>query len=182
MRVEILASWVVALALVWGCQRTEVAAPAAVGAEAPTDGWSELLPNARQPLEGVVSGGQPTADQLARAAASGYKTVVNLRVPGERGADDEPAQVERLGMAYVALPIDGAEGITEANARELRRLLDGAERPLLLHCGSGNRVGALLALAAYHVDGKSAEESIRYGLDSGLTRLEPVVRERLAEN
>ena len=52
--------------------------------------------------------------------------------------------------------------------------------PVLLHCGSGNRVGALLALAAFHVDGRPADAALQYGLDSGLTRLEPVVRDHLS--
>ena len=144
------------------------------------DDWVALLPNARQPRESVVSGGQPSEDQLRMAAEAGYKTVINLRTPGESGLEDEAAIVGELGMTYVSLPIDGEAGITADNARELSRLLDESEAPVLLHCGSGNRVGALLALEAFHVEGRSAEESIQYGLDSGLTRLEPVVRERLA--
>lgn len=149
-------------------------------AREPGVAWNDLVPNARQPLDGVVSGGQPTAEQLAQAAAAGFKTVINLRMPGERGTDDEAAQVAGFGMEYVALPIPGADGITEKNARELVRLLEVSERPVLLHCGSGNRIGALLALSSYYVDGRSPEEAIQYGLDSGMTRLEPVVREHLA--
>ena len=144
------------------------------------DDWAKLLPNARRPLDGVVSGGQPSEEQLAAAAAAGYRTVINLRMPSEDGLPGEAERVAELGLDYLSLPIDGADGITEDNARELAQALETAERPLLLHCGSGNRIGALLALSAYHVDGKSAEESIQFGLDSGLTRLEPVVRERLA--
>jgi hypothetical protein len=47
-----------------------------------------------------------------------------------------------------------------------------------MHCGSGNRVGAVLALRQ-SLNGASDEESIQYGKDAGLTRLEDVVRERL---
>jgi uncharacterized protein (TIGR01244 family) len=156
---------------------------AAQEAEAPRPAeteWTELLPNARQPLADVVSGGQPSEAQLAEAAAAGYRTVINLRMPSEDGLPDEAARVAELGMEYVSLPIDGAEAITEDNARALSRSLETAERPVLLHCGSGNRVGALLALSAYYVDGRSADEALQYGLDSGLTRLEPLVRERLS--
>lgn len=173
---------ILALPLLGGCQRAEVEAPVNTDppqASAPVEqaAWSELLPNATQPLADVVGGGQPTAEQLAAAAAAGYKTVINLRMPGEHDADDEAAQIAGLGMEYVALPIPGADGITEENARELARLLGEAERPAILHCGSGNRVGALLALSAFHVDGKTADEAIQYGLDSGMTRLESTVRE-----
>ncbi len=150
------------------------------GTEASAAEWTDLLPNAKRPLAGVVSGGQPSEEQLARAAAAGYRTVINLRMPSEDGVADEEARVAELGMQYVSLPIDGADGITEENARALAESLETSERPVLLHCGSGNRIGALLALSSYYVEGKSADEAIQYGLDSGLTGLEPVVRERLA--
>ncbi len=171
--------------LLAGCQHADTHAPHQAEpappppAEAQVD-WNDLLPNPRQPKDGVLSGGQPTAGQLAQAAEAGFRTVINLRMPGERGADDEEAQVAQLGMEYVHMPINGAEGITEENARELSRLLETSEQPVLLHCGSGNRVGALLALSAYHVEGASAEEALQYGLKSGMTRLESTVREHLA--
>jgi hypothetical protein len=53
----------------------------------------------------------------------------------------------------------------------------------MLHCGSGNRIGALFALMAFHLEGESADRALQVGREAGLTRLEPVVRERLeAEN
>ncbi len=140
-------------------------------------GWEDLLPNARRPAQGVLSGGQPTVEQLEAAGRAGFKTVINLRAAGEPGTRE--SEVEAAGMHYVELPIAGTEAISEANARALAAALEEAEHPVLLHCGSGNRVGALLALKAFHVDGMSAEEALQYGLDSGLTRLEPVVRKAL---
>lgn len=135
--------------------------------------------NVKTPLEGVTSGGQPTDNELRQAAELGYKTVVNLRTDGEEIPFDEPALVEELGMEYVRLPIAGAEGITSENAAALAAILNDAERPILLHCGSGNRVGALFALDAYDRLGKDAEAALQVGLDAGLTGLEPVVREKL---
>lgn len=135
--------------------------------------------NALTPLEGVTSGGQPTEDEFRQAAKLGYKTVVNLRTDGEEIPFDEPALVEELGMKYVHLPIAGAEGITSENAAALAEILDDAERPLILHCGSGNRIGALFALDAHERLGQDAETALQTGLDAGMTRLEPVVREKL---
>jgi len=135
--------------------------------------------NALTPLPGVLSGGQVTAEQLAEAAAAGFRTVVNLRTSEEPLDWDEPARVEALGMRYVALPIAGADDLTRENAEELARILDEAQRPLLLHCGSGNRIGALFALKAFYLEGKDAESALRVGLDAGLTKLEPKVREVL---
>lgn len=135
--------------------------------------------NAKTPLEGVTSGGQPTEDEFRQAAKLGYKTVVNLRTDGEEIPFDEPALAEQLGMKYVHLPIAGAEGITSENAAALAEILGDAERPVLLHCGSGNRVGALFALDAHQRLGQDAETALQTGFDAGMTRLEPVVREKL---
>lgn len=98
-------------------------------------------------------------------------------MPAEEGT--RAAEVEKLGMTFVAIPVDGAEGVTEANSRALATALEEADQPIVVHCGSGNRVGALFAFKAYHVDGRTAEEALVIGKGAGLTRLEPVVRERL---
>ena len=148
--------------------------------------WAESPPvaelqirNAKTPIEGVTSGGQPTEDELHQAAELGYQTVVNLRTEAEEMPFDEAELVESLGMHYVSLPVAGSEGINAENARALAEVLDRSARPILLHCGSGNRVGALFALKAYAVDGKDAATALQVGRDAGLTRLEPVVREKL---
>jgi uncharacterized protein (TIGR01244 family) len=158
---------------------TETGEPASEAAPAPAP--EIQIPNARMPLDGVLTGGQPTEEQLAELADAGYRTVVNLRTPGENEISDREAELaEKLGLRYVQVPVAGAEGLTEANVRKLADLLeDGSGYPLVVHCGSGNRVGALFALKALQIDGKSAEEALQIGKQAGLTRLEPVVREKL---
>jgi hypothetical protein len=47
-----------------------------------------------------------------------------------------------------------------------------------VHCGSGNRVGALAALLAAE-EGADIDEALDVGRAAGLTRLEAVVREQL---
>jgi len=138
-----------------------------------------LVKNGMMPFEGVLTGGQPTDEQLAALRDVGYKTVINLRQPDERGTRGEAETVAELGMAYVSIPVAGKEGLNEENAAALAAALDQADGPVLLHCGSGNRVGALLALKAFWLEGATAEEAMDVGLAGGVTRLEPVVRELL---
>jgi uncharacterized protein (TIGR01244 family) len=141
---------------------------------------TELVPNQKAPAPGAISGGQPSREQLVASRDAGYRTVMNLRTPGEGGAiDDETALVAELGMDYVSIPIAGAAGLTRDNVEAFARALEAAERPVLIHCGSGNRIGALFALKAFYLDGKSAEEALSIGRASGLTRLEGAVREIL---
>ncbi|MEM7050141.1 MAG: sulfur transferase domain-containing protein [Acidobacteriota bacterium] len=166
------------LLIAGGCQSS--AAGAGSGSATAVDesvDWQGLVPNARQPADGVVSGGQPTADQLAAAQEAGFQTVINLRTEGEPGA--RQAEVEAFGLSYVELPIAGAAGLTRDNVEALAEILEEVQKPALLHCGSGNRIGALFALKAFWLDGEAPEAALEKGLDSGLTRLEPKVRELL---
>lgn len=134
------------------------------------------------PVDGITSAGQPDAAALEVFAESGYAVVIDMRGPNEdRGIEDFAGAVESRGMKYVAFPISSAEEINLDKAGELDKLLEGIDGPALLHCGSGNRVGAMLALRQ-SLKGASDEEALAHGKDAGLTRLEPRVREALGEN
>lgn len=133
-----------------------------------------------QTLSGITSAGQPDEAAFRVFADSGYAAVIDLRTDSEDRGLDEQAVVERLGMDYVSLPI-GSDGISFDNARALDELLSGYDQPVLVHCASGNRVGALLALRA-SLKGADDETAMELGKQSGLTGLEPAVREALEEN
>ena len=152
---------------------------AAVSAASPT--LLLPIPNARIPIPGVLSGGQPTKAQIDAAAAAGYKTVINLRPDTESGFDWEAAAVKTGGMTYVSIPVAGVAGLTKENvARFDAALKDAAAKgPTLLHCGSGNRIGALLALRAVWLEGKDPAAGLEYGRASGLTGLDPAVKSML---
>lgn len=161
-------------------QAPEPPAEAQPSAEAAAEA-AVLLPEGRAPLPGVLTGGQPDAEQLAALAAAGFRTVVDLRRSGEPyPRREEEAALQALGLDYVSIPLGGPEDLTEANARALAAVLAGEEAyPVVIHCASGNRVGALLALKAAWVDGAPPEEALELGLAAGLTRLEPAVRKLL---
>jgi uncharacterized protein (TIGR01244 family) len=137
------------------------------------------LPNRRDPLAGITTAGQPDAAQLEGAAKAGFKSVIDLRGPDEDRGLDEPAVVARLGMSYVSLPVEGAAGVSYANASALDKLLAKVERPVLIHCSTGNRAGALLALRA-KLGGADSETALALGKTAGLKGLEPTVEQKLA--
>jgi uncharacterized protein (TIGR01244 family) len=120
---------------------------------------------------------QPTAEALVKLPAAGVRTVINLRPAGEAPHLDEKSVVEKAGMQYRSLPIDGAAGLTRDNVVAFDRLLTEArEGKVLLHCASGNRVGAMMALRARWIQGKSSEEALAIGRGSGLKGLEGDVK------
>lgn len=138
------------------------------------------IPNLLTPEPGYLSGGQPGSEELDAAADAGVGYIINLRPTSEDPGFDEPGKLREQGIAYAVLGIAGPEDLSADNARKLDRLL--AEHPdttTLVHCGSGNRVGALMALRAAWVQDKSREEALEIGRQWGLTKLEGVVSQLL---
>ncbi|MBW2464866.1 MAG: hypothetical protein JRH11_24670 [Deltaproteobacteria bacterium] len=122
--------------------------------------------------DGLTTGGMPDQAVLEAARDRGITTVISLRTLEEPGAAEEGALVEELGMTFVSIPVAGAEGITEANARLVRDAVGDDAAGTLLHCGSSNRVGALLALGAFFIDGASKDDAMTLGREAGLMSLE----------
>jgi uncharacterized protein (TIGR01244 family) len=116
--------------------------------------------------------GQPSAEAIAQLRSAGITTVIDLRPDQETPELDEKAAVEQTGIKYLALPISGAADLTRENVARFDQLLKAtATGNVLIHCASGNRVGAMLALQARWVLGKSAEESLAIGKAAGMTGL-----------
>lgn len=133
-----------------------------------------------QPLPGLYTAGQPAASDWAAIKARGVRTVVNLRAPGELKDRDEAAEVHAAGLRYVEIPVSGAEGINPANARALHAALAPAHGGgVLVHCASGNRAGALLALEQREGDGVAAQRALDIGKSGGVTGLEGRLRQAL---
>lgn len=136
------------------------------------------VPNAMTPEADVLTGGQPDTSALKAAAAAGYKTVITTRAPGEPVGFDERALVESLGMAFHELPVTGAN-LNAQTVEAFDALMADAQRPVLLHCGSGNRIGALYALREGWLRGADTATAMRVGESAGMTGLAPAVRSLL---
>ena len=135
------------------------------------------IPNAKQAFPGILTGGQPSEAQLIEAQQKGYKTVINLRPVAEQNGLDEGDQVKKLGMHYINIPVSGANDLTSANSQALNKALSDINKyPVLIHCASGNRVGALFALDANQRAQLPIDAAIDIGKKAGLTHLEDTVR------
>jgi uncharacterized protein (TIGR01244 family) len=133
------------------------------------------------PVDGVTSSGQPDQAAFEVFSDSGYVAVIDMRGEKEdRGMKDEQSAIKKLGMEYVLLPIEDEDAINFENAAKLDKLIASYDGPVLVHCGSGNRVGALLALRK-SLNGASDEDAFAYGKDGGLTSLEDLVWKRLGK-
>ncbi|WP_081611489.1 fused DSP-PTPase phosphatase/NAD kinase-like protein [Kordiimonas gwangyangensis] len=146
-----------------------MAMPSALYAdEQPTADYG-TIPNAREIEPGLLTGGRPSNEDLERLKNAGYKSVINLE-----GLDAhslaEAAAADELGLKYIAIPVTSAD-ITRENAIRLDDALKLSGTPVFVHCASGNRAGALMALRAYFVQNMSPAAAIDEGKRAGLTSL-----------
>jgi len=102
------------------------------------------VPNACQLLPSVVTGGQPSAANLASFKAAGGEVVLDLRDPMEPRPLDEAAQARALGLEYVVAPVGSGTMTDETLDHILGVLRQAGDRLVFVHCGSGNRVGGAL--------------------------------------
>jgi uncharacterized protein (TIGR01244 family) len=130
---------VIAFVAVWS-------ASIAAAEDIPKSVAPEAIPNYTVVNPGLAAAGQPSPEALARLKSFGFKTVVNLRTPGEdKVVEKEAAIVTAQGLRYVSVPISPGT-FSAADVAAVRKILDDdASAPVLLHCASANRVGGLWA-------------------------------------
>ncbi len=115
-----------------------------------------VLGNFREVVPGVVyRSAQPTADQLARWQHQyGLKTVINLRgVDTDDYAEEKRATAER-GLTQIDIAWPQHRFLASSDVAELLKALDGAPRPVLVHCAGGvDRSGAVGVITAMRLGG-----------------------------
>lgn len=173
---RLLAAGAVVLLLAAACSVRQERPQAVVALPAPVTAATVDIPGLRQPRPGLYTGGQPQADAWQGMAGRGVRTVINLRPDAEMGGRDEAAEVRAAGMVYHQIPVAGAADITAENAARLWTLLEDADGPVLVHCASGNRVGALLSIAAARQGGMDAETALAFGRAAGMAGAEARAR------
>ncbi len=110
-------------------------------------------------VSGLYLAGQPDESGFASAKERGIKTVIDLRHEDETEFDEKEL-VEELGMAYVPVPWNGEDQLTDEVFDRARELLGSADKPILLHCKSANRVGAVWLPYRVLEDGVAVEEAV----------------------
>ena len=159
MKIQItITTFLACASLLFSCGDSEAAetpevpvapiAPMAPAASIPTvpSPESMTLGNVRnlRVLEGIYLAGQPQESDVPLLKAEGIKTVIDLRLPTEVRGYDEPKAIEEAGMTYVSVPFNSADELNDEVFDKIRALLsDEANHPVMVHCGSANRVGAV---------------------------------------
>lgn len=126
------------------------------------------IANACQATPTMVTGGQPSAEQLAAFKAAGGAVVLDIRDPMEPRPFDEPKKLKELGLEYVVVPVVAGQVGDKQMEAILAAVRANKEKQMLFHCGSGNRVGGAL-IPYFMLDlGMEEEEAIEQAMRVGL--------------
>ncbi len=128
------------------------------------------VPNAAQALPNLTTAGQPSAAHFEALGSAGEVVVLDIRDPSEPRPFDESRLVAGLGMTYLNIPVTPATMTDSTMDRILGVLRENADRNVVLHCASANRVGgpmvAYLMLDHGLSQDEATEQAIRLGLRS----------------
>ncbi len=137
--------------------------------------------NAKRVSEQLSAAGQLTPDQLQQAEQQGFKSVLNLRSPGEAGyLSDEQQQSEAAGLQYASVPLTPSEPnqeLVEKALQEIERL----PKPVLVHCGAGARAGAIALIATAVQDNLTYEQIVQQAQELELNLDQPHLKQFLLD-
>ncbi len=123
----------------------------------------------------VVARFAPEADDFRVIAAEGFKSVVNFRTEAENPPlppAQEAQAAQDAGLTYLHHPV-AAEGLSAEVVDEFRAKLDQLPRPVLLHCASGKRAGAMGLMQMAAAEGLPGGAALEKGRAKGLDLPEP---------
>lgn len=127
----------------------------------------------------VLIGGQPSAAGLQELAALGYHTVISTRPESETDWD-EAAKADSLGLHFVRIPMSPpVVEITDEQVARFADLMENATRPIVMHCGSGNRVSGLWAVWLVEHEKLPPERALELAEKTGMRGVRKAVEARL---
>jgi len=131
------------------------------------------VPNACEPIPGIVTGGQPAPEHLAALKRARCAVVIDIREAMEPRPFKTPDAVVQAGLEYVSIPI-GHGVVSDAT---FGRLLDAVrelagKRLAFVHCNSGNRVGAGLIPYFMLEQGLEEQDAVAQAMRVGLRSAE----------
>jgi len=126
----------------------------------------DQVPNLQRPAYDVYTSGQPTEEGFRQLAAKGIKTVINV-LPEKQCVRNEQEMVLAAGMVYRSIPFE-LTGFRKETIRHFAEILEDAEKPVLIHCATGNHVGGLWFAYRILIDQYPLEQALIEGRKIGM--------------
>jgi protein tyrosine phosphatase (PTP) superfamily phosphohydrolase (DUF442 family) len=110
--------------------------------------------------ERIATAGQPTRQELAAVAESGYQAVINLHTSSD--LPDEGKVVRSLGLEYVHINVPWEHPERSHLERCFAAMEARQEQRLFVHCAANKRVSAFVALYRIHRLGWSQAKALAF--------------------
>jgi uncharacterized protein (TIGR01244 family) len=119
----------------------------------------------------VACGGATEVATLDALKKDGFKTVINLRVATEPGANinENQARAKALGLNYVHIPFSGGSPDPKVIDTFLATIADKTNQPVFIHCASAQRVGTVWLAKRVLQDDYSIEKATQEAHAIGLS-------------
>ena len=102
----------------------------------------------------VACGGVITPSAVAELKQRGFKSIFDLQLPDEKGADvnGEAAASKAAGIAFVHVPFTPANPDTASVDKFVEEIRKPANEPAFIHCAGGNRAAGFWMIKRVLVD------------------------------
>lgn len=118
------------------------------------------LPNFHQVNEKLYRGGQPSEEGIKKLAATGIKTIIDLR-GADKNSQREKEWARAAGLKFFAFDLSNWFKPDERDIAEILKDIDAPEnQPVFVHCKRGaDRTGTVLAVYRISHDGWTAKQA-----------------------
>jgi uncharacterized protein (TIGR01244 family) len=119
----------------------------------------------------VACGGATTPEAVPEIKKLGFKSIINLRLPSEPGAnvEAEAAAAKTAGINFYNIPFSGQSPDPKVADQFLSTITAPGNEPAYIHCAAGNRAGAMWMIKRLVVDKWEAERAFQEASALGLT-------------
>ncbi len=112
--------------------------------------------------------GQIDLEQLPQLAQDGFRAVLNLRSPYEKGfLSMEQEQAEQLHLQYINIPFE-VDLINDQLATQILQQLKQLPKPVLVHCDNAVRSAAIALMHIATRQGATLDEAFWQAKQLGL--------------
>lgn len=141
----------------------------------------------KEAAPGITVGDRVSRTDVNELADEGYATILDLRTRAEGAPEgvldvyEEREVAKEAGLHYENEPVS-AQGMNEAVVSKVGGRLLGLPRPILVHCASGKRAGAVTLMNLGAANGMKAEECLALAREMGFDcESEPAIKSLVVE-
>ena len=119
----------------------------------------------------VACGGATTPEAVPAIKEMGFKSIINLRLPTEPGAnvEGEALAAKTAGINFYSIPFSGQSPDPKVADQFITTITTPGNEPAYIHCAAGNRAGAMWMIKRLVVDKWDADRAFTEATALGLT-------------